>query len=95
MSDMLKICLKLVRRSHFPFRLIDVHISHNNCVWGEDDNRLCITCMTLDGHIIKIILWWITLFLNPRQPILQKVQMKRHTLPTGPMDFLMGPNSLC
>ena len=50
--------------------------------------------MTLDGHIIKIILWWITFFLNPRQPILRKVQMEKHTLPTGPMDFLMGPNTL-
>ena len=25
----------------------------------------------------------------------QTVQMERLTLPTGPMDFLMGPNSLC
>ena len=33
-------------------------------------------------------------FLKSQQPILRKVQMEKHTLPTGPMDFLMGPNTL-
>ena len=47
-----------------------------------DDNRLFITCMTLDGHIIQFILRCITLFLTPRQPSLPKVY-ERHTLPTG------------
>ena len=51
--------------------------------------------MTLDGHIIKFILRSITLFFNPRQPSLRKVQMERHTLPTGVKDSSMGPNSLC
>ena len=42
----------------------------------------------------KIYLTCITLFLTPRQPSLRKAQMERHTLPTGPMDSFMGPNSL-
>ena len=43
----------------------------------------------------KIYLTCITLFLTPRQPSLQKAQMERHALRTGPMDSFMGPNSLC
>ena len=90
-----EICLKLVRWSLFLFRLINVHIPRNNCLWGEDDYRLFVTCMYLDGRIITFILQCITLFLTPRQPSLRKVQMERHTLPTGPMESFMGPNGLC
>ena len=75
--------------------LINVHISHNNCLWGVDDNRLFITCMTIEGVIMKSAIWSIKLFLTPRQPRLRKVQMERHTLPTGRIDSYMGSNSLC
>ena len=48
---------------------------------GWSHNKSYLTCKTL--------------FLTPRQPSLLKVQMERHTLPTGLMDSFMGPNSLC
>ena len=53
-------CLIARKVISFLFRLIYVHTSHNNCLWGVDDNMLFITCVTVEGHIIESALMSIT-----------------------------------